>query len=81
MPTIKSRVHKSLSSCINSLNKENHLDFGNRVPQVHKKLPLKIGQEDHANLEVEPKTYKAPAKEIPLIGINLSVKQQRMTTP
>lgn len=43
MPSItkKTRPQRTLSSYLNTFNKENHLDFGNRVVQIPKKISSK----------------------------------------
>ena len=47
MPSIKkNRTHRSLSSYLSSLNKENHLDFGNRAPHPQRKGVGKAVLED-----------------------------------
>jgi hypothetical protein len=43
MPSItkKTRPQRTLSSYLNTFNKENHLDFGNRAAQIPKKISSK----------------------------------------
>ena len=77
MPSIKSRAHHSVSSCTNSLNKENHLDFGNRVTQLHKKPPTRMLPEDHLDL----KPHKPVPKNLPSLSIDTSLRTQALSTP
>lgn len=58
MPSIKkNRTHKSLSSYLSSLNKENYLDFANRVPNPKKGIG-KMVSEDPVLVEHELRQSK-----------------------
>lgn len=59
MPSIrKNRTHRSLSSYLSSLNKENHLDFGNRNPLPQKKGLIKIMADDPVYVDYKLKQSK-----------------------
>lgn len=76
MPSLKknSRTHRSLSSYLSSLNKENHLDFGNRVPNPQKKGVTKMICEESVNISYEVKQSKAALIK-PLPPLNLESKE------
>ena len=76
MPSLKknSRTHRSLSSYLSSLNKENHLDFGNRVPNLQKKGVTKMICEESVNISYEIKQSKAALIK-PLPTLNLEPKE------